>query len=193
MSAYFYDETILQKIRRVYSNTIIATDSDIMDKLASANNGTARFPAIVIERLGWRFAQEDFNRQSLFSGQNRLLDQTTGKVVQFPVIPITVQYQFNIIADRRQEVDQLSAELLFFLLQKPNVKFQITSPLTWTSNAAELVIDDVTEDTDFQGFTDRGRMYRTVYDFTLKGANLFQVTTYGTVQKIIVDFHFIDD
>jgi hypothetical protein len=192
MSVYLYDESLVSKIRKVYTNTVMATDDTMLEEAAKAAGGDVKLPVIVVERLGWRFDSDNYNNPAIFQGRGRYYG-SSGEIVQFPTIPITIQYQMNVIGDRRFDVDQLSSELLFFLLKKPIVKFKMTKPVEWISTAATLKVEDVNEESDYTGFTDKGKMYRTMFDLTLTNASIMQLSEVSRIETVVIDFILLDE
>jgi hypothetical protein len=197
MSVYFYDRAFELKIKEVFPNTImgLATNgfANYFEETATEKDGLVTLPLVGVTRVGWSLDEKKRSHSGIWFGAYKAVDTDTGESYLIKSMAIQIKYQIDIISDKRLEVDGISAEMAWFLTHQPKLAFEVTKPFEWQCLDADVLIEDVVENTDIMGFRDKGRLYRSTFDVVVDNAYLYHSNVFNLVEKIPFEIRVVSD
>lgn len=201
MSLERYDEALLYKLKKVYPNTIFSSLSNALgheadeEIVSKAHDGTVSekkkkeqkvaVPLIAFDRinnpLNFEFAAND---PMIRRGRHIIQDFEVEKIdTREKALPVNLQYQVDILSDRRVEVDGIWRELVMYLYLNPNVEVKFFFENKPFKEAFPIKIMDTDNTTDVQDFSNTGRMYRQTINLEIQQAKLLFIDRVNVVEK----------
>jgi hypothetical protein len=198
MSLERYDIAMKEKLKNVFPNVVFsslsqvpANSADVEVKSQTADGDVevktkasqkVALPMIAFDRinnpLNFEFGANDpairRGRYVIVEEQN-LREQT---------VPININYQIDILSDKRVEVDGIWRELVMYLYTRPNlaVKFLFDEEEYVEEFPIKMMETDNT--TDIEDFNDKGRLYRQTLNIEIPQAKLIFDRTVSIVEEI---------
>lgn len=186
MSLGKFDEAMVAKLKAVFPNVQNAQEerwsSDATDDTAQL-----RLPLITVWRVANPLAFGQFSNDSMVRrGYWHRESQTEGLVVKG--LPVRIQYQIDIMSDRRVEVDDIFRELAMYLYESGvlDVEFSMGEGVEPLTRQFALTLMDNNPATDYASFSDKGKLYRETLNVEIPNAELLFVKTAKTVLDIPV-------
>lgn len=125
MSSFtLYDRAIKNKIQNVFNNIVIS-EPDLAFKRAAERDGEegkVKFPLLSLYREDESLSQENFNWKRLRKGENEQYLGDKEAIQALKVLPIRLDYQLDVYAEKKIVADKLLEELLFYLSEDFSVK-----------------------------------------------------------------------
>lgn len=186
MSLKNFDEAMVQKIKGVFPNVKNAQE-DRLTSNALDEKAELRIPLITVWRIGNPLAFGQFSNDSMvrrgFWHPESLTDGYKVKGV-----PVRIQYQIDIISDKRTEVDDIFRELAMFLYESGvlKVEFSMGEGLEPVIRDFTLTVLDNNPGTDYASFSDRGKLYKETINVEIPNAELIFLQSAKTVIDIPV-------
>lgn len=172
LSPVDFDEALVEKLRSVYSNLVVAATDQQFQEASRDNMGRVVLPLLGVWRTGYSLNPVDES----FAGINGLgryaytdPDTQYTQQVSFTTFPVVITYQLDIWSVRRRDGDKLAVELLWWLKRHPNVEVVITKPYEWKNADSKVLVTGVTENSEPSEFSDRGRIYHVTIDCQIDG------------------------
>jgi hypothetical protein len=190
MAIEVYDLAMKEKISAIYGNVAMGPINYLFEEASRNDSGKLTFPLIGITRYSWQVDKENFNVPALLSGKYSGKGPD-GKYYSYPVMPIMIPYQIDVLSDKRGETDGLSEELVWFFTYHPNLKFKVTQPYEWNCLDASLALQDVNDTSDLESFYDKGRIWRVTIDLMLTHAQLIHFEKYSPAIDIPITIELI--
>lgn len=181
MSLKCFDEALLNKIKAVFPNVELAHEDRISSD-ATDQNAELRIPLVTIWRTSNPLSFGQFSNDGMvFRGFRHKESNEIGSKVK--ALPVRIQYQIDIISDRRTEVDDIFRELAMFLYEESSLEVEFTveneEPL---KREFTIQILDNNPATDYASFDDRGRLYRETINIEIPNG---QLIFYHTVKNVL--------
>lgn len=191
MSLKCFDEAMVKKLTDVFPNVQNAQEerwsSDAID-----DNAELRLPLITVWRVSNPLAFGQFSNDRMVRGGWRHPEsRETG--LKIKGLPVRVQYQIDIISNKRVEVDDIFRELAMFLYESGvlEVEFSMGEDTEPILREFTLQILDNNPATDYASFSDRGRLYRETINVEIPNAELIFVSSAKNVLEIPVRIYTI--
>ena len=182
-----YDRGVLNKFREVFDNSVIS-ESEGAFSAAEELLGEVRLPLISIYREDFNIHTARYNLtqrrrgSSIVSGSE---EDDEYKTIQD--IPMEISYQIDVWTRRKEDIDKLIPELIFWLIENPNIEVNVEEadhPIEFP-----LVLEeDVTDNTDIMSFEDKGRIFRMTLSARIDDARLFKFRTVKPVLTTDIDY-----
>lgn len=189
-----YDKAVYDLIHGLYDEVFNGPPDEIMSINAKKHNGKVVLPFIGVYRL------PDFNINTDYYNDSRVRrgyhGKTTDSDIEFPNqmvamygLDVTLQYQIDVYAHKRDVCDGLTAELMMFLKQNPYVNVQIMDMGEVVKEFNFDLDENVTDNTEIGDFSESGRLYRLTLNASITDALIYKIDRYNRVDKIYVNFH----
>lgn len=193
-----YDKALYDLIHGLYSYVYYGSSDEIFQINARKNNGKVVLPFIGIYRLpdfsiNSEMANDSFLRRGwhMKSTRDRQIE-LPNQTVAMHGLPVTLEYQIDVYATKRDTCDGLTAELLMYLRENPWINVQIMD-MGKTVIQFNLEVDEsVTDNTDIMGFEDSNRMYRLSITVRYPEAVIYRIDDYSTVDEIAVEYMSVE-
>lgn len=186
MSLECYDKAMKAKLERVFPNVVFSSlskalsESANVESISKTSDGDVRekkkqeqvvsVPLIAFDRINnppnWEFrANDPAVRRGRFVIEEK--DHYLEKA-----LPVNIQYQIDIISDKRVEVDGIWRELIMYLYTHSELAVEFDGKNPFVENFP-LKIMDTDNTTDIEDFTNVGRVYRQTINVEIPQAQLF--------------------
>ena len=188
-----YDKAVYDLIHSLFDRVYYGSPDEIFSINAKRNGGKVLLPFISVYRLP-DFSLDMANDSFLRTGW--ISNSTKTKGIEFPNqkvalhgLPVTLEYQIEVYATKRDVCDGLIAELLLYLRSHPYVDVQIMDMGDKLLQFNFDLQDSVVDNTDITGFDESGRMYRMTITAEITEAVIFLVTDIGAeIDTVEVEF-----
>lgn len=171
-----YDEALLQKLKKLYTNVIGTFPDRAM--FESNNKSKVSLPLISMYRL-----QNDINFSGGISHPAVFRGYRTGDEQRTRVIDIDLLYTIDIWADKRNEADQLFYDLVYILWTKPN----ITLDMEGTENDKLFslrLVEQSSSSNLFEQSVENNRIYRYTLTYSVNEAKLMYRVPDGMITDV---------
>ena len=190
-----YDKAIFKMLKNLFSETYFVDTAESAFKInAKAHAGKIVLPMITVYRLGdYNIATEAYNDWSVRSGHIRTVK---GKAefedlrVAMHTLPVSLTYQIDVYATRRDVVDGITAELLMEFKEHPHFEAKLQDiGLEQQKVEFDFLIDDnVVDNSSITEFEDTGRFYRLTLNGLVPMAAIFRVDIFNRLEKEEITF-----
>lgn len=176
-----YDAALRQKLQTVFPNTVYSFAEWANKESAKTNlNNNMQFPLISMHRLGWlpnrklySFPEKFFGRQ-MWQDSQVSLTATTARTM-----PVTITYQIDIESEFREQMDDLTSELLMFFELSPILYVNPSNINAPEPFRFDIVWDDgPIDNTDIMMMEAHGRIYRNTFFYNIPEARLIVKNQY---------------
>lgn len=171
MSFYLYDNAFEALLKRLLPNTHFVQQELSFEEAAKATDNPS-FPLITFYQVATRVKKEHLS-MSMARYSTALQGVRDGKVFGVNAIPVHITWQLDFYDPKREVVDEMIRELLFFLIKKPKISIvirgSVNQPYHWNLDFEEDVVDN----SDLVEFKETGRVYRKTLNIFTDEAWLF--------------------
>jgi len=185
-----YDKALFHRFKDLYDETyFIDTYESAMSINAKAHKGKVILPMISIYRMGdYTVATDVINDWAVRAGYRNTVQ---GKAefenyrIAMHTLPVTLTYQIDVWATRRDVVDGITAELLMEFRERPHFKTRIQDmglkeiPIEFDFQLEDSVVDN----TSITEFDDTGRYYRFTLTGNVPSAAIFRIDIFDRIDK----------
>lgn len=169
-----YDEAIYDRLKEAFkAHVFVVPVTEYWGVVAMHNEGRLQMPAICISRSGQTI---DTEMQSWVIGRLGLVDRIhKNKAITEQAIPLVLNYNLTLLATRQHDIDELTSEVIFLIVNKPRVTITIPYGSERTVNAQLSIVGDVTDSSARDTFSESGILYQSIVPVRLVGANIFNI------------------
>lgn len=192
MNLSVYDKGVLEKFREVFDNSVLA-QSDSAFRTAEELLGEVKLPLISIYREDFNIKPARFNIGQRMRGSSivsKTEDDSEIKAIQD--IPLDISYQIDIWTRRKEDIDIIVPEVVFWLVDNPNISIDVDG----IDHEIEfpLVLDeDVSDNTDIMSFENKGRIFRITLSANITDARIFAFKDVKTVLTTDIEYEVLDN
>lgn len=192
---FAFDKAVYKKLKQLYDEVYpVDTYESFFQVNAKAHQGKIILPAISIYRLGdYSVATEMLNDWAVRSGYRNTVQgkaEFTDRRIAMHILPVTLTYQIDVWATRRDVADGITAELLLEFKERPWVKAKIQD-MGRDSEPIEFdfqIDDNVTDNSSITEFDDTGRFYRLTLNGIMPSAMISRVDIFKRIDKEEITF-----
>lgn len=171
-----YDEALLQKLKKLYTNVIGTFPDRAM--FESNNKSKVSLPLISMYRL-----QNDINFSGGINHPAIFRGYRTGDDQRTRVIDIDLLYTIDIWADKRNEADQLFYDLVYLLWTKPNIMLNMEGTENDKLFSLRLV-EQSSSSNLFEQSVENNRIYRYTLTYSVNEAKLMYRVPDGMITDV---------
>lgn len=158
MSVGLYDEALVSNLRSLFKkNVFINSPEDLFFTIARLEKDEVKLPLINIRRTGISLVERK-NHSQRFEGRKAL--NKNGKVYNVQLIPIRINYLFDIYSKGRSENDDILRELIFYYSTHPTLKVKIPYDLDIVHKFNIFFDDDIEDNSDIEAQKEHGVYFR---------------------------------
>lgn len=182
MGVRFYDEALLEKLNNWVKdpNATILGPGDInrtFQILADKKNDKPiTLPLIILSRNAGITVNNTSKRPLTFDAQKLIYSEDQSKSVQINAIPITLNYQLDVVTRYYAEADEYIRNFVFNFINYP--KFKITVPyndINYVHNFSVVMDPEITDNSDNPQRLFQGQFSDWSIRFSVDNAYLFSI------------------
>lgn len=193
-SMFQYDLAMYNRIHAMYPEVIFSSPEECFKVNAKQHGGKVLLPFISIWRMpDITFNAEMFNDSFLRTGMKGW--SSNDPKIEFPKkrlkmagVPVTLQYQIDVYATKRDVCDGIAAELFLEAKLRPFISVQIMDLGEKLIEFNLEVEDTISDETDISSFDETNRFYRLTLTMNIPEAVLFRINNFYKLDKILVDY-----
>lgn len=183
MSLKRIDEAMVKKLERVFPNVKNAQEDRVSDMVD--DKAELALPLITVWRVANPLAFGELSNDTMVR-RGFWHQESDEEGVLVKGLPVRVQYQIDIISDKREEVDDLFREVAMYLYTEGTIKvdFLVKDGVSPIPREFTLRVLDNNPATDYASFSDKGKLYKESINVEVPNAELLFVEGLKTVREI---------
>lgn len=169
-----YDEALFDYFKEVMlAGVAIVPVSDYWRVITMHKEIQLQLPAVCLSRST---NTRDTELKSWVIGRKGRTDRVQDhKLVTEQAIPLLLNYNITLLATTQDDIDELTSEVIFLILNKPRVSVRIPYGAERDLHAQISISGDVTNDSLKDSFSETGILYQSVIPVKMNGANIFNL------------------
>lgn len=169
-----YDEALYDYLKLAFkTNVAIVPVSDYWRVVAMHKETSLQLPAICISRTS---NTRDSELKSWVIGRKGRTDRVQShKLITEQAMPLLLNYKLTLLTVTQDDIDELTSEVIFLILNKPKVTVKIPYGSERDINAQISLDGDVTNDSLRDTFSETGILYQSIIPIKMNGANIFNL------------------
>lgn len=182
MGVRFYDQALLDKLRSWVKdpNATILGPGDINRTFQiiadKTNDKPITFPLIILSRDGTVNLNNNSMRPLTYDGYKLIGSSDDSKRVQLNGVPITLNYQIDIVTKYYAEADEYVRNFVFNLINYPNVQINIPyNDLNFIHKSSIVLDPAIVDNSDNPQRLFQGQLSDWAIKFSIDNAYLFSV------------------
>lgn len=190
-----YDKAVFDKVKVLYDETIFAAPEDHFSVNAKRHKGKVLMPFIGLWRLpDFTVNRELYNDSYVRRGPvrptigNRPNLEYPNQRVNMQGIPVSLQYQLDVYAIKRDHCDGLAAELTLEFFQNPWVNVHQPDMGDFIQQFNLDLEDSIVDNTSISEFDETNRFYRLTLTLNMPSAVIYKISDMTTIDRVEIDF-----
>lgn len=169
-----YDEALHDTLVDSFNSFVkIVPVAEFWRVIAMHEENRLQLPAICISRSNQTVDNE---MKSWITSRMGLVDRISKhKAVTEQTIPLVLNYNLTLLATKQHDIDELTSEVIFLIVNKPRITITVPYGSGRTINAQMSISGEVTDNSLRDTFSDTGILYQTIIPLRLIGANIFNI------------------
>lgn len=169
-----YDEALLDYFNDALKAGVkIIPVADYWRVISMHMENKLQMPAICLSRSS---NTQDNEMRSWVLGRKGRTDRIQDhKIITEQVMPMVVQYNITLLATTQDDIDELTSEVIFLIINNPKLTIRIPYGSKRDTNA-QLDINGEVQDSSLRDtFSDTGILYQSVIPVRMLGAGIFNL------------------
>lgn len=169
-----YDEALLDYFKNNFKAEVAITPvSEFWSVVAMHRENKLQLPAICLSRNG---STRDTELKSWVIGRKGRVDRVQKhKLITEQALPLLLNYHITLLTTTQDDIDELTSEVIFLILNKPRVSVLIPYGSERYVNAQISLDGEITSDSTQDRFSTTGILYQTIIPVKMNGANIFNL------------------
>ena len=174
MSVYLYDEALVDKLQSVTKDSRIRVipPSDAISLLAQINKDQVEFPAIIVTRGPVSLFTVTRNQHAYLHGETVRYNEDSTATKMKP-LPMRITWSINIYAVDRYSCDEITRELVFYLMTYPRCFVKVPYDIDIIQNFDLILDPEIEDNSDLENFSDTGEYFRETLTVYTENAHMF--------------------
>lgn len=174
MSVHLYDEALVDKLRKITEDSRIRVipPSDTISLLAQVNKDQVEFPAIVVTRGPVNLFTETRNQVAYLKGETARINADSTATKMKP-LPMRITWTINIYAVDRYSCDEITRELVFYLMTYPRCFVDVPYGVDLPQNFDLILDPNIEDNSDLENFNNVGEYFRETLTVYTENAHMF--------------------
>ena len=191
-----YDRAVFKKIHKLYDEVIYAAPEECFKVNAKAHKGRVLLPFISLWRMpDFSVNRDMYNDSYVRKGPRRMSSSNTefpNQYVQMHGLPVTLQYQLDVYATKRDVCDGLMAEIVLEMYENPWVDVeQKGMGDNWIQQFNIDIDDNISDNTSISEFDESNRFYRLTATLEMPEALIHRIDrSKPSIEKVEVAYEF---
>lgn len=169
-----YDEALLDYLVYHFNDNIkIVPVSEFWRVISMHKENALQLPAICISRSNQTI---DSELKSWVTSRMGMVDRVEKhRLVTEQSMPISLNYNLTLLATKQDDLDELTTEVIFLIVNKPRITITIPYGSNRNVNAQITIAGDITESSLRDTFSDTGILYQSIIPVKAIGANVYNI------------------
>lgn len=169
-----YDEALYDYLREAVAAEVTVTPvSEFWSIVSMHKEGRLQMPALCLSRSS---NTQDKELSSWVIGRKGRVDRVHNhKLITEQALPLTLSYNITALATTRDDIDELTSEIIFLIANKPRVQIKLPYGSERDINAQISLNGDVQDSSAFDTFSTSGILYQSILPVKLVGANIINI------------------
>lgn len=169
-----YDEALLDYLINNFSDNVkIVPVAEYWRVIAMHKENSLQLPSICISRSNQAVDPE---LKSWVTSRMGVVDRVEKhRLITEQSMPISLNYNLTLLATKQDDIDELTSEVIFLIVNNPRVTITIPYGSNRNVNAQISMSSDITEASLRDTFSDTGILYQTIIPIRLIGANIYNI------------------
>lgn len=169
-----YDDSLYDYFRENFTDNIgIVPVSDYWSTIAMHKENRLQLPAIVLNRTSWTNEKE---LQSWVVARKGRVDRVRNhRLVNEQAIPVKIDYTVTLLATMQDDIDELTSETLFLLLNYPRVTIKLPYGSDRMIHGQIIQNGDLQDSSGRDRFSETGILYQEIIPVRILGANIINI------------------
>ena len=184
MSAYLYDEAVVNNLRQVVGDNriqILPVDR-VYDIIPRIDDDKLSLPLISLTRTNWEILADDTNHSARYEGATSKIFQDCNKfhetrIQKFQFVPMRIDYSVDVWTRTRKENDEFIRELYWYYMMSPTLKITVPYDLDFNHNFNLFVERQIIDNSDIVQHTSSGELFRQTFNMYTDDAKLWKSTS----------------
>lgn len=197
MSAYLYDEAIVNNLRHVIGDNriqILSVDR-VADIIPRLNDDKLVLPLVTLTRTNWTILASESNHSAKYEGGTAKVYPgqpkfNTTRIQKVQFVPMQIDYAIDIWTRTRRENDEFVRELFWYFMISPTLEVTVPYALDFNHNFNIYIDDTVEDNSDIAQHQLKGEYFRQTLHIYTDDAKLWKSTernpTTVTIQSQLV-------
>lgn len=186
MSAYLYDEAVINDLRRVVGDNriqIVPVDR-VFDVIPRLNDDKLTLPLISVTRTNWEILADNANHSAKYEGSTSKIYCADPKfegvrIQKYQFVPMQIDYTIDVWTRTRRDNDELIRELYWYYMISPTLKIKVPYDLDFDHNFNLFLRPNITDNSDIIQHQLKGEVFRQSFDIYTDDAKLWKSTSRG--------------
>lgn len=169
-----YDEALFDYFKSAFVGEVaIVPVSNFWEVVAMHKENRLQLPAICLSRAG---QTRDTELKSWVIGRKGRTDRIQShKLITEQAMPLLLNYNITLLATTQDDIDELTSEAIFLILNKPKLSVCIPYGSERTTNVQLGVDGEIQDASNRDTFSETGILYQTIIPLKMYGANIFNL------------------
>lgn len=169
-----YDEALYDYFKASFEASVAITPvSEFWRVIAMHKENRLQLPAVCISRSSNTY---DSELKSWVIGRKGRTDRVErNKLITEQALPLLLNYNLTLLATTRDDIDELTSEVIFLILNKPTVRVKIPYGSERDIKSQISINGEVQDSSLLDTFSDTGILYQSVIPVKMLGANIFNL------------------
>lgn len=169
-----YDDSLFDYFRETLTdNLAIVPVNDYWNTIAIHKENKLQLPAVVLNRVTWSNAKE---LQSWVIAKKGRTDRVRDhRIVNEQAIPVQVDYTITLLATTQDEIDELTSEVIFLILNYPRVTIKLPYGSDRMIHGQIIQNGDLQDSSARDRFSETGILYQEIIPVRILGANIINI------------------
>lgn len=181
MSAYLYDEAIINDLRRVVGDNriqIVPVDR-VYDIIPRLNDDKLTLPLVSVTRTGWQILADDVNHSAKYEGSVSDIHCAEPKfkglrIQRYQFVPMQIDYTIDVWTRTRRDNDEFIRELYWYYMISPTLEINVPYELDFDHNFNIFLRPNITDASDITQHQLKGEIFRQSFDIYTDDAKLWK-------------------
>lgn len=157
----------------VKGDVAIVPVKDYWTVVAMHKEGRLQLPAVVLNRTNWTPERE--LRSWPIARKGRIDRIQNHKKISEQAIPIQADYTVTLLAATQDDIDELTSEVTFLILNKPRLTILLPYGTDRSIHGQILINGDFQPSSGIDRFSETGILYQQIIPIRVLGANIIDV------------------
>ena len=169
-----YDDKLYDYFKETFkADVAVVPVSEYWSVVSMHEEGQLQLPAIVLARTTWTNAKDLESWVIAKKGRNDRI--RNNKLIHAQAIPVQLDYTITLLATTQDDIDELTSEVLFCILNYPRLTIDLPYGADRTIHAQIMQNGDLQDNSARDKFSETGFLYQEIIPIRVLGSNIINI------------------